>query len=156
MTRSLLVLLFLTCCFLVAYYLWPFLQIMGYWGSLLFLGGVALVLTLVLTPVLYPLVRSMRQRPALPQRWLFVLVVACLCYGGLTLLLVLAWPVEIYLQHVAPQLQVMSEATPLVGVAEWLYQYGWLLMPTILALPAVPLTRYLLPRWARVVDALRD
>jgi hypothetical protein len=92
----------------------------------------------------------------LSRHWLFALVVACLSYGCLTLLIVLTLPVEIYLVQVAPQLQVMDEATPLVGVAGWMYQYAWLFALSILTLTVVALTWYLLPRWARVVDALRD
>lgn len=154
MTRSLLLLL-LACGALVGYYLWPFLQIMGVRGSLLLLGGLLLLMTLLLTPVIYPLVCAWGQRPALPRKWLFVLVVACICYGGLTLILILALPFELYLVHVAPQLQVMGADTPLDGAAAWLYGRGWMIAALILALPAVPLTRYLLPRWTGVVDVHR-
>ncbi len=141
----------------VAVYVWPFLALFSPSEAALVLGlGVGIVLVAWL-PLLYPLFMTLRSKPRLPWRIRFVGVVGSLTYGAsLLVAAVVGVPLELYLVHVAPQLQAMGESVgePVVLAGEFILSYGWIAAPIVLSVASVVLTRYLLPRWPAVVAAL--
>ena len=117
----------------------------------------ALYILLALLPLLYPAYVSFRTRPFLPRRLLFVGIVAALSYGIETFLLVaIGMPLETYAVFVAPPLE--SSGYPygrwLVFAARFIKGWGWLLLPIPPAVASVLLTRYLVTRWARILESL--
>jgi len=110
-----------------------------------------------LIPLLYPTYVSFRTRQFLPRRLLFVGIVAALSYGIESFfLLAIGLPLEAYAVFVAPPLE--SSGHPygysLVSIAEFIKHWGWLFLPIPPAVVSVVLTRYLVTRWARIVEPL--
>jgi hypothetical protein len=157
-SRSLPMLLAVSVIALVGYYVWPFFSVLTAWESTGILAAASGILVLSWLPVVYPAVRVLRAQPALPWRCRFVLVTCSLTFGAALLAaFVLGPPIEMYLVYVAPQLQAIGEPTgaPLIAAADFILAYWWLGMPFVLAAGSVLVTNYLLPRWERVVHALR-
>jgi hypothetical protein len=109
----------------------------------------------VCAPVIVPLVIAMRNR--LPRKMLFVVLVPALLYGGLLFLMMILWaPIEYFGIHFAPTLKEngLPYGAPVLGALETFDRYKYLLFPAFTALGSVLLSRYLLRRWARIVEAL--
>ena len=118
-------------------------------------GGLYILLAFL--PLLYPSYVLFRTRPFLPRRLLFVAIVAALSYGIETFFLVaIALPLEAYAVFIAPPLA--SSGYPyarwLVLVARFIRGWGWLLLSIPPAIASVVLTRYLVTRWARILESL--
>jgi hypothetical protein len=157
-TRLLVSLLALSALALAAFYVWPFFSVLSAHesASIILLGGGLLALAWL--PLLYPIFRVIRAKPELPWKLRFVLVTCSLTLGAAVLLVLVVWtPIEMYLVYIAPQLQAIGERVggPFVAAADFVIAYWWLGSPLALSAASVLLTNYLLPRWARVVHALR-
>ena len=141
----------------VVSYVWPFLKLFSLSEAIfvVVMGGGLILLGWL--PLVYPLFKSFRAVPRLPWRIRFILVVASITYGSAFLALAtIGLPIELYVVYVAPQLQALGEriGEPVVLAAEFLLSYWWVGAPVLLSVASVLLTRYLLPRWPRVVVAL--
>ena len=141
----------------VGFYIWPIFGLFTLGEALLLVVLASGVVLLGWLPVVYPLVKVFRTVPVVPWRFRFVLVVASSTYGiAFLILAVLGLPLEFYLVYLAPQLQALGEriGEPVVSAGEFLLSYWWIGAPVALSIASVALTRYLLPRWPRVVSAL--
>ncbi len=118
-------------------------------------GGLYILIGLL--PLLYPSYVSFRTRPFLPRRHLFVGIVAALSYGIETFFLVaIAVPLEAYAVFIAPPLEHSGHPYGywLVSTARFIKHWGWLFLPILPAMVSVVLTRYLVTRWARIIESL--
>nr|AAK01324.1 unknown [uncultured bacterium HB1-14] len=114
---------------------------------------------LSLAPVVYSSYVVVRKNPALPRRLLFIGVVAGLSYGLLVLfLLLVSLPLSAFGVYIAPQLEAAGQL-PLAGrwlVTVWraISDWGWFVVPVVLAISSFKLVRHLAPRWHHVVAGL--
>jgi hypothetical protein len=133
--------------------IWPFSP--GVEAMIVAVGTLYIVLALL--PLLYPGYVSFRTRPSLPRRLLFVGVIAALSYGIETFFLVaITLPLEAYAVFIAPPLESSgySYGRWLVFLAQFIRGWGWLLLSIPPAIASVVLTRYLVTRWARILESL--
>ncbi len=107
---------------------------------------------LSLMPILYSILVAVRTKPALPRRFLFVSAVVLLSYGLLIFFLfVVSLPLSAYSIFIAPQLEAVGELSRagrwLAASSRFISQWGWFVIPLVLSISAVILSRYLVVRW---------
>jgi hypothetical protein len=125
--------------------------------EVLIAGVSALVLIAVLFPILCAALFALRARPPIPRRFIFVVVTACLSYGLLFLFIVtVSIPLQLYTLFVAPPLQQAGRAYGpwLVSLGDFLASWGWLILPLVLAIASIAISRYLVQRWPKIIIAL--
>ena len=114
---------------------------------------------LSLAPVLYSALVATRTRPALPRRFLFVVVVVTLSYGLLVFFLfAITIPLAAFSVYIAPGLEASGELSVpgrwLVATSRAISTWGWFVVPFFLAISSFKLTRYLATRWHQLVTGL--
>ena len=127
--------------------IWPVIAIAVIWW------------TLSLAPIAYSTLVAFRAKPVLPRRLLFVGTVSTLCYGLLvSFLILLIIPLAAFRNYIAPTLAAEGDLTTLgnwlANLSDLISQWGWFVVPLILAATAFYLSRYLAARWPQIVIAL--
>ena len=115
--------------------------------------------TLSLAPIAYSTLVALRTKPPLPRRVLFVGTVSTLCYGLLvSFLILLSIPLAAFRNYIVPTLAAEDDLTTLdrwlANLSDFISQWGWFVVPLILAATAFYLSRYLSIRWPQIVIAL--
>jgi len=123
----------------------------------LFMGAIAYFVA-VHSPILLALTTVWRQRKSMRRRILFVGTVMGATYGFLVIFFMAAWvQVSAFAIFIVPALKEQGylKNSVLLAVADFAVAWWWALLPFVVLIPAIFITRYFAARWNRIVEALQ-
>ncbi|GHU20532.1 hypothetical protein FACS189475_09470 [Betaproteobacteria bacterium] len=124
----------------------------------LFIVAIAYSLA-VHSPELLALVAVWRQRKTMRRRILFVGTVMGATYGFLCVFfMAVCVPVWAFSIFIVPTLREQGyfENSVFLALADFVVAWWWALLPFVVLIPAIFITRYFAARWNRIVEALHD
>jgi hypothetical protein len=110
------------------------------------------------SPILCALAIVWRQRKSMRRRILFVGTVMGATYGFLVIFFMAACvPVSAFMIFIAPALRQQGYLmnSVFLAVAGFFAAWWWALLPFVILIPAIFISRYFAARWNRIVEALQ-
>lgn len=117
-----------------------------------------MLMVFILAPLALPLIIAFGIERALPRRFLYVGVVFTMTYGLCLWLSMLAWPFELILNFLAPQMAVENRLTntqeEALDVVRWYLDKQFFVILAVQFAMNIFMSLYLRKRWRAVVAAL--
>lgn len=109
------------------------------------------------SPTLLALLVVLRQRKTMRRRILFMGTVMGATYGLVVVFaLAICVPIEAFAIFILPTIkhQGYNANTPFWILVEWASNWWWALLPLVILIPAIFISRYFAARWNAIVEAL--